>query len=252
MKLPVLDTYAFPVTLPSTGKTINMRPFLVREEKLLLMARESDNYQDQIEAVAQVILNCTNGGVDPKTAPYFDIEYLLLQIRARSVGETVTPIYKCHNIPNGHATECGHENTVKIDISKVPVSGLPQSPEKFNIRLSEDYTLHLRYPTIYTIHELVHATLNIEGKFKSQSYIEALCDIFDTLTHTPTNTVYNFSEYMTDEKIAFAESLSPRAFDEITDFLLDIPSVSTTIQFTCEACKFEHAIPILGINSFLD
>lgn len=251
MKLPVLDTYAFPITLPSNGASINMRPFLVREEKLLLMARESDNYQDQIEAIAQVILNCTNGAVDPKTAPYFDIEYLLLQLRARSVGEIVTPIYTCQHIPEGHTSKCEHENVVKIDITKIPVLGLPQPPEHFIIPLSDEYTLYLRYPTIYTIHVLAQATLNLERVFKSETYLEALCDVFDTLKHNKTDTTYNFSDYTTQEKMSFMESLSTRSFELLSEFLIKIPTVSTTIDFPCAACNFNHHITISGVGNFL-
>lgn len=252
MKLPVLDTYAFPVTLPSTGKTINMRPFLVREEKLLLMARESENYKDQIEAIGQVILNCTNEAVNPKIAPYFDIEYLLLQLRARSVGEIVTPIYKCHHIPEGQQTECGHETPIKIDLNEINVGNIPQPKEKFIVPLNDDYTLHLRYPTIYTVHELVYAAVNVEQTFKSEAYLKALCDIFDTLEQTKTGTIYTFADYTTEEKMQFMESLSPRSFETISEFLVDLPTVQKTLDFTCEGCKFEHHIPVAGIANFLD
>jgi len=252
MKLPVLDTYAFPVTLPSTGKSINMRPFLVREEKLLLMARESDNYQDQIEAIAQVIINCTNGEVNPKIAPYFDIEYLLLQLRARSVGEIVTPIYKCHNVPEGQTEECGHDNPVRIDLTTITVSKLPQEKDKFTIALNDNYVLHLRYPTIYTIHELLYAVSNVDGKFKSNAYLEAMCDMFDVLEETKTKTQYIFSEYTTEEKMQFMESLSPRAFEELSNFLSDLPTVETNLAFVCEKCQYNHSFPIEGIRNFLD
>lgn len=250
MKLPVLDTYAFPVTLPSTGKTINMRPYLVREEKLLLMAQESENYAEQVEAVAQIIRNCTNNEVNPRVAPYFDIEYLLLQLRARSVGEVASPIYICHHTPANETTECGHRNPVAINLTEVPVSNLDTSPEKFILRLSDRFTLRLRYPTVYTVHQLVSAVVNGD-EIQSQTFLEAVCDVFDVLDDHATNQTYNFMDYTTEERMEFLEGLSPRNFEELVAFLEDMPTVKTTIEFTCEKCQFTHKIALAGVTDFL-
>lgn len=250
MKLPVLDTYAFPVALPSTGKTITMRPYLVREEKLLLMAQESENYQDQIEAIAQIIRNCTNDEVNPRVAPYFDIEYLLLQLRARSVGEVATPIYVCHNKPD-QVTECGHLNNVSVNLTDISVTGIDQSEETFILKLSDRYTLRLRYPTVYTIHQLViNATRN--GNINFQPFTEAICDVFDTLEDHQTGESYVFADYTTEEKMQFLESLSPRNYEELIKFLDKLPTVEKVITFVCEKCKFEHRITLSGIVDFLD
>jgi len=251
MKLPVLDTYAFPVTLPSTGQSITMRPYLVREEKLLLMAQESDNYQDQVEAIAQVIRNCTNEQVNPRTAPYFDIEYLLLQLRARSVGEVTTPVYVCHHTPEGADAECGHQTAVSVNLTDVPVTNVEKPKEHFIITLSDKYTLHLRYPTVYTIHELLKSAVTT-GKISSVAFMESLCDVFDRLEDRSTNQIYDFADYTTEEKIQFAESLSPRNYEELVQFLDGLPTVEKTITFTCEKCQFEHTIKLSGVVDFLD
>lgn len=251
MKLPVLDTYSFPVTLPSTGKTITMRPYLVREEKLLLMAQESQNYQDQIEAIAQIIRNCTNDEVNPRIAPYFDIEYLLLQLRARSVGEIATPIYVCHHKPDNTETECGHRTSVPINLTEISVSNLNQPEEQFYLKLSDQYTLHLRYPTVYTIHQLVFSAIN-ESQINSQPFMEAICDVFNTLEDHKTGQLYAFADYTTAEKMQFLESLSTRNYEELIVFLDKLPTVEKTLKFTCDACKFEHTITISGVVDFLD
>jgi len=251
MKLPVLDTYAFPVTLPSTGKTITMRPYLVREEKLLLMAQESDNYQDQVEAIAQIIRNCTNEQVNPRVSPYFDIEYLLLQLRARSVGEIATPVYVCHHKPNGGEVECGHRTPVSINLTDISVLGLNQPDEAFMLKLSDRYTLRLRYPTVYTIHQLV-LTASEEGKINSIPFMEAVCDVFDTLNDHETGQSYNFADYTTEEKLQFLESLSTRNYEELVEFLDRLPTVEKTVSFTCEACAFNHTIVLSGVVDFLD
>lgn len=250
MKLPVLDTYAFPVTLPSSGKSITMRPYLVREEKLLLMAQESENYDDQVEAIAQIIRNCTNDIVNPRVVPYFDIEYLLLHLRARSVGEIATPLYVCHHKPNGDDVECGHRTPVPINLTEIPVNGLDRPDEKFVMKLSNRYTLHLKYPTIYTIHKLVASAVS-EGRINSQPFLEALADIFETLEDHDTDQTYNFADYTTDEKLEFLESLSTRNYEELVVFLDALPTVEKTLTFTCESCKFEHTILLSGVTDFL-
>lgn len=251
MKLPILDTYAFPVTLPSNGKTITMRPYLVREEKLLLMAQESENYQDQVEAIAQIIRNCTNNQVNPRTAPYFDIEYLLLQLRARSVGEMTTPIYVCHNKPNNDDAECGHRTTIPINLTEISVTRLNQPKEKFILKLSEHHTLQLRYPTVYTIHQVVLSAIN-ETKISSEPFMEAVCDIFDTLEDHKTNQTYTFADYTLDEKMEFLESLSTRNYEELIAFFDELPTVEKSISFICEKCNFEHHIKLSGVVDFLD
>lgn len=251
MKLPILDTYAFPVTLPSSGKSVNMRPYLVREEKLLLMAQESNNYKDQVEAIAQVIRNCTNDEVNPKLVPYFDIEYLLLQLRARSVGEIATPVYVCHNKPfDEDDAECGHQTPVPINLSEITVSGLNQPKEIFLLKLSDKYTLHLRYPTVYTIHELVTSAIN-DGQIASRSFMEAVCDVFDILEDHETQKEYNFADYTSEEKMEFLESLSTRNFEELIEFLDTLPTVEKQITFVCEQCKFQHTIQLSGVTDFL-
>ena len=251
MKLPVLDTYAFPVILPSTGQTITMRPYLVREEKLLLMAQESENYQDQVEAIAQIIRNCTNDQVNPRIAPYFDIEYLLLQLRGRSVGEFATSTYVCHHKPEGSETECGHQTSVEIKLTDVVATNLDKPKENFIIKLSDKYTLHLRYPTIYTIHDLLKSIV-ITGKMNSTSFMESLCDVFNKLEDHTTNQIYDFEEYTTDEKMEFVESLSTRSYEKLIEFLDNMPTVEKNITFLCGACQFTHNIKLSGIVDFLD
>ena len=88
MALPKLETKTYTLTLPSTGEDIKFRPFLVKEQKVLLMAQESKNDSEIVDAISQLISDCTFGKVDPKTCPMFDAEYIFLKLRAKSVGET--------------------------------------------------------------------------------------------------------------------------------------------------------------------
>ena len=95
MALPKLETKTYTLTLPSTGEDIKFRPFLVKEQKILLMAQESKNTSEIADAMSQLISDCTFGKVDPKTCPMFDAEYIFLKLRANSVGETAQVQITC-------------------------------------------------------------------------------------------------------------------------------------------------------------
>ena len=257
MPLPTIDTYTFPVTLPSSGAEILVRPYLVKEEKILLMAQESNNYTEQAEAVANVIRNCTSGAVEPKVAPFFDIEYLLLQLRAKSVGEIATPIYECHNTistePGVHqavTVECKNHTPIKINLSEVKVSDI--LAERGTIVISPKYTLKLRYPTIFTVNEMFLAAVNGQSP-KQSSVIDALSDIFDELIDSSTEipTVYKFSDYTEQERIDFMGSLPPSCYDKMLEFLGAMPTVKTVVEYTCGKCGFHHTINLSGLVDFL-
>jgi len=248
MKLPQIDAYSFAVTLPSSNTVISMRPYLVREEKLLLMAQESQNYDEQAEAVAQIIRNCTNGIVEPRTAPFFDIEFLLLQLRARSVGEVATPIYECRRIAEGTDKICGNKTTITVPIADIKVD--TDVPRNLSIPLSERFTLNLRYPTIYTINQMFKTTV-VNGVVSQATAIDALTDLFDTLTDSAEHKLYDFSTYNKAEQIEFLESLAPNDYDKLVKFLETMPTLKYDINYVCSKCQFSHHIKVSGLADFL-
>lgn len=251
MKLPVLDTYSFPVTLPSSNETLTIRPFLVKEEKLLLLAQQSNNYTEQVSAITQVIKNCTNGQVDAKKVPYFDIEYLLVQLRTRSVGETVTPLYVCHNIPEGQDEECGYKTPLKINLQDVVVKNLPESASP-TVALTDRYTLTLRYPTVYTVQKMMSSAAQLPTKNKSVTdIVDSMIDVFESLHDTQTGIVYKFDEVPPTEKLEFLNSLTSQQYEQITKFVGEMPSVSLDVEYTCDQCHFTHKIALKGLADFL-
>lgn len=251
MKLPVLDTYTFPITLPSNNETITLRPFLVKEEKLLLLAQESKNYTEQVEAIAQVIRNCSTNQIEPKKSPYFDIEYALIQLRARSVGDVITPVYICHNIQPNQNDECGHKTPLKINLQDVKVNGLETQTLPHAVELTDRYTLHLRYPTVYTVHKLLAQTVNPDTT-TTTDVLDATIDVFDTLHDKQTGVVYKFDEFEKKEKTNFLNSLTTQQYEKITDFIGEMPSVSLATEYTCERCGFVHKINLRGLADFLE
>lgn len=253
-QLPVIESYAFPVTLPSTNQSITIRPFLVKEEKLLLLAQESQDSKDQIEAVAQVVRNCTNNEVDPKTTPYFDTEYLLVQLRARSVGEQITPTFRCNTplsegtTPEGNSATCGHNTTVPINLFEVNVEFPDSLPEK-TVELSTQFTLHLRYPTIYTIEGLLNAVTGTSVAFDAVA--KNLSDVLHLLEDKANNITYAFDEYTTEEKTTFLHGLRTEQYQKIVNFATVLPTVTYATTYTCAKCNHTHRVQLSGLADFL-
>lgn len=140
---------------------------------------------------------------------------------------------------------------VPINLTEISVTKLQQPKEKFILKLSDHYTLQLRYPTVYTIHQVVLSAID-QTKLSSQPFMEALCDVFDTLEDTRTNQTYAFADYTLEEKMEFLESLSTRNYEELIAFLDNLPTVEKTVTFICEKCNFEHHITLSGVVDFLD
>lgn len=250
MKLPIIDSYAFSVILPSTKEPISVRPFLVKEEKILLLSQESDNAEAQVDAIAQVIRNCTFNAIDPRQAPYFDVEYLLLQIRSKSVGEIINPTYKCHTILPESNTECGYLTNVSINLSEIPPTNVEKTPKDFLVNVGNRFVLKLKYPTIYTVNDLLLAATSSEFP-TAEKTLNAIIDMFDTLTDKSTDITYNFEDYSLEEKTEFTDSMTPQDYKGIIKFLENIPSISHTTTFTCANCNTTHAIRLEGLTDFL-
>ena len=137
MALPKLDTPKYQLTLPSTGEKIDYRPFLVKEQKIILMAQESQDENQILNAVGDLVNSCTFGIIDAKKSPTFDIEYIFLKIRSRSVGETTSINVVC---PDDNKTQV----PVKINLDEIEL--LTNKDHKTNIQLTDKFTLNFRYP----------------------------------------------------------------------------------------------------------
>lgn len=249
MKLPTLDVSTFSIVLPSTQEKIELRPYLVKEEKLLLAAQEADNPEDAIDIVSQVIRNCSLGNVNPATAPYFDVEYLFLQLRAHSVGEIASPIYQCANTiktdVEGEELPCKHQTTIKIDLTKIPVEGIEEAEALRIIDVDEKWRLKLRYPTIRTINRLA-------GEAQTLESLDTLRELLDSLIAIDGGGHYSFDDYSPQEQTEFMESLAPPIYEKILNFLIKLPTIKFELSYTCEKCQFEHHLHLSGLTDFFD
>ena len=140
MALPKLSTPYYTMKLPSSGEEVKFRPFLVKEEKILLLAMESEDQKEMATALEQIITNCTDGKVDVNTIPLFDVEYLFLQLRIRSVENEAKLQVRCTD-------DACPPLQLKVDLNKVKVSNLDKK-QNFKVELTNNIGLMMKYPTL--------------------------------------------------------------------------------------------------------
>lgn len=243
MALPSLKMLGFPVTIPSTKESIEMRPYLVKEERILLMAQESGDPHQITDATASIVRNCTFDKVEPKTAPYFDIEYLLLQLRIRSVGDTANPVYICQNLV-GNEERCRNKVSMEIPLTKIDVS--PIDPEAKIIKLSPELRLTLKYPTIYDITKYL---LLVDNPLAE---LDALTGILDTVEDLTTGETHVIEDSPYNEQLEFLYSLTSANLADIVAFIKNVPTVTHTATFACDKCGYTEDMTFRGLVSFFN
>ena len=230
MMLPKINTPTFRVNVPSLDKEILMRPFLVKEEKILLMAKQSENKDQIFLSLNQIIQNCIiDDDVDVLKLPYYDVEYLFVQLRLNSVGETVEI----------EVTDPDSKAKVKaeVDLSSIRVN----KPEtKANIKLNDTTAFIMKYPTL---DELSRVSTSNEV----DSFFETLMYAIKSVFHDDQS--YEFSSYSYDEKMEFLDSLSMNDLALCRDFVGSMPSVEVTANWLDVDGKKKSTI-VKGMNNF--
>jgi len=237
MALPKLDAPTYELTVPSTGTKIPYRPYLVKEEKILMMAMESNDTNQMMTAVKDVIRSCTfvDGSVlDVNTLAMFDIEYIFTQLRAKSVGETATIKVKCE--------ECEESNEVDIDLQKVRVD-VPQSDSTV-IKLTDTIGVSLRYPSVDT---MMRAQAD-ESKSDVDRVFDLITACIDSIYSG--DQIFDASEQTEQELRDFIESLNTKQFNEVREFIEGIPSAAITVKFKCMSCSHDNEFDVKGLGNF--
>ena len=239
MALPRIDTPVYELTLPLSDKKINFRPFLVKEYKNLMMAKEADDYDTILRNVKQVLVNCTiSDKINIDDLPIVDIEYYFLNLRARSSGEIVELKYICNNTVDGE--ECGGVMETSINLLDIQVSNFNKDDN--NIQINENIFVKLNYPKFSTLKEFEKTEdmtdLAINMIVSSIEYI------FDGSQY------YYASETPKQELYSFIESMNQTQFNNLEKFFENIPKMDKTIDMTCKKCGFQHTIQVEGLDDF--
>ena len=233
MALPKLNTPTYELVQPSTGNTIKYRPFLVKEQKVLMIAQDTGNQKDMIKAVSEMVKNCTYGAFDkPEELPIYDIEYMFLILRSKSAGETINLQVLCDDDGKTRVPV-----TIKIDDIKVDDS----KKQDGTIQLTDDIGITMRYP-------------NVKDVLKFKNYDDTIKVSFDiiqncTLNIFDANDVYE--DFSKKELQDFFDQLNTDQFDKIQKFFDDMPKLKHTVKVTNPNTGVESEIVLEGLQSFL-
>lgn len=243
MSLPKINVPIFDIEQPSSGKKLKFRPFLVKEEKILLLASEGTNEKEKIEAVKQIINNCClDENFDIQKTPLFDLEYFFLKLREASVGSKIDLYLQHPNGKNQKGDPCDYQQPSQIDLSQTKIVRDPKHTNK--IKLTDSYTLELTYPRIDMIEKLDSINLN-----NTDDIIRLISEC--TLRLYDNNEIYDFRDYTIEEKMDFYGSLTQQQFTSLKDFFDTVPKIELEIEYTCDKCGGYEKSVINGISAFL-
>jgi hypothetical protein len=233
MALPKLNTPTHKLVLPSTGDEITFRPFLVKEQKLLLMAQQNDNENEIVDNVVQIINNCT--GLDTSNLPVFDVEYLFLKIRAKSVGDIVQLSVKC---PDDEETFAD----VTVDLDEVGVQ-IDESHSNV-INITDDIKMIMKYP------QMTDIKLNNINKTETESVFEILKKCILEVHNG--DEIINSVDMKPEEISEFIDSLNTQQFESIMQFFNTMPKVRHIVEVTNPKTKVTGEVLLEGLQSFLE
>ena len=234
MSLPKINVPEYSLVIPSTDEEIKYRPFLVKEEKLLLMAQEVGADEALYGAIKTLIKNCTLNKIDVDNLPLFDIEYIFLNIRAKSVEEVANIKVTC---PDDEVTQVN----VEVDLTKLQV----QMDDDHNprIQLSDDIGILMSYPNLATI---ISANTKDENAFESMFKMIQDC-MYQIWQGEET---FDVSDYSDADKKTFLESLNHDQFAKIQSFFETMPALKHEVEVTNPKTKVKSTVTLEGMNSF--
>jgi len=240
MALPKLNVPVYETVLPSTEKVIKYRPFLVKEEKILLTAMEGADQKSIIPAVKQIINNCVQEEIDVNALPTFDIEYLFLRLRAKSIGESVTIGLKPWGCPNNKGNLC--ENSTQVELNLEEVTVIKNEEHDSKIMLDDKIGIKMNYPDMDKLGDIM------EGEENSVTGMSIVKDCIEMIfTDEETFERDSFNEKELDE---FLDNLNTQQFTKIKNFFDTMPTLKHTVKYKCETCGEEKETTLQGLESF--
>ena len=239
MPLPTIATPTYELTLPSTGKKIKYRPFLVKEEKLLILALDSKDQFEITNSVKDVLKKCVlTRGIKIDDLPTFDIEYLFLNVRAKSVGEDINLVVTC---PDDKKTEV----PVTIYVDEIEV--IKSKEHSKDITLDKDMTLRMKYPSL---NQFVENNFDIEDSPETtvSKTFQLVADCMETVFTK--EDAWDSNDYSPEERMQFIEQLSSKQFKEVEKFFATMPKLSHTIEVTNPNTKKKSSVVLEGLVDF--
>jgi hypothetical protein len=229
MTLPMPTVPSFDLTLPVSKQTIKCRPFLVKEEKILLLALESENTKTVTAGIKQVLENCTFNKIDIGSIPLADVEYLFIKVRSESVGSKIDTIVTCN--------ACKAEIKYNVDLGNVKV--IPTEIIDKNIIIDNDTIVTMKYPSL----DAVHAAM-LQEKDIDDMMLASLIQMI-----TIKDMVYDTADLSLEEVVVWMDNLNKKQKQMLLDFTDNLPMVRYSDQITCK-CGAHVDINLEGLDSF--
>ena len=234
MALPRVNTPDYTLELPSTGEKIKYRPFLVKEQKILMMAQDTKDETQLADAMGTLVSSCTYGTLDASTSPLFDMEYVFLKIRSKSVGSKVDLMVVC---PDDEKTQA----KVSLDLDDINVT---MTDDHINeVQINDKVKVVFRYPILSDLKGLVENPTDVERVFHVLNRCISEIHFGDD--------VYQRSD-MTEKDIdEFVDQLTTEQFERLSDFFNSMPKLRHAIKVTNPKTKVKSEVVLEGLESFL-
>ena len=237
MPLPTISTPTYELVLPSSNRKIKYRPFLVKEEKILILAMESQDPKQIARAVKDVISKCIlSKGIKVEKLSTFDIEYLFLNIRGKSVGEQIEVMVTC---PDDKKTQV--PMSINIDSIKVKTD----DEHSTDIKLDDIYTLKMKYPSL---DEFIKSNFNFESNMNVDDTFDLIASCIDQVYSDEES--WSHQECTKKELTEFVDRLNSSQFKEVEKFFETMPKLSHTVKVTNPNTKVESEIVLEGLQNF--
>jgi len=242
MALPKIDVPLYELNLPSTEEKISYRPFLVKEEKILLMAKEGKDEKEITKAVKQIINNCVvTKGIDSEKLPLFDIEYILLNLRSKAMGDVIKTSYVHQDCPQ--AKKEGKEpKAIEVEINTNTIEIIKDPTHTTKIQLSNNVGIIMKYPDVSMMEKMQNVDVTTPD-----STIDIITKCIDSLYDE--ETVYGKTDYTPKELKEFILNLTQEQFSKIEHFFASMPKLQKEIEFVC-TCGYKEKILLEGLSSF--
>tara|TARA_Y100000361_G_scaffold136012_1_gene136335 strand:+ start:1030 stop:1734 length:705 start_codon:yes stop_codon:yes gene_type:complete len=233
MKLPKQETPVFKVMLPVSQQEVSFRPFLVKEQKHLFLAREGKDSKEIFDAIQGLLSSVTEEKVNSADLAMADLEYLFLQIRCKSVGETTKVVLECN------AEDCKETHIEEIDLSTVSVN-TSQLPDN-KIQISDELMIELKYPTTKVISEVAELS---EAEAVKPILRDCMVRIYDE------EEIYELKDFPDREIDNFIENMTIQQFEKVMTFFNSVPSLQEKVEWKCKKCENENLFILQGLQNF--
>ena len=236
MALPMNATPTYTLEVPSSKKVVKFSPFLVKEEKALLIAQQSDDSQVMVNTLKEILTSCIKDPLDVNELAIFDLEYIFTQIRAKSVGEDISLIFPC-----AHCNDEKAKVKISIDLTNLKVEFKEGHNKK--IDLFDDVGVMMKYPSVDMI-QLIEKTNGDDVDAVFKIITSSIDYIYDG------NEVYYSKEQSKEELEEFVNNLTSDQFKKVQTFFESMPKIKHEVDFNCPVCGAHNHTVLEGLSSF--